>query len=323
MFDHPVVILIPSYNDWPSISILLEKLSQELAILKQAGHILIVNDGSKQVQPSLPEKLSSCMQSIEILHLVRNLGHQRAIAIGLSSLHERTNIEAILVMDADGEDRPEDIGKLLVAHQADPDVIIVAKRKKRRESLLFRIFYRFYQWIFFLAVGAHIDFGNFCLIPTGFLEDLIYNPNLWNHLAASLNRSGLPLLKLAIDRGQRYQGKSKMNFQSFLLHGLSAISVYLEVVALRAMLVFGIISILAFLAIVIVILILIFTDLAIPGWATSAVGLLTIIIFQMLLLSVGVVFVILNRRSHVLMIPALDTARLIKKRELIYGSDKL
>lgn len=319
MFEKDLVILIPSYNDWPSIHILLEKLDFELQRLQQNYQILIVNDGSKQVELKPRENPSTHLQSIEILHLVRNLGHQRAIAIGLASLQDKTAIVGVLVMDADGEDRPEDIVKLLEGHRDNPEMVVVAKRKKRRENLLFRIFYRFYKWVFYLAVGVRIDFGNFCLIPFSLLEDLIYDSNLWNHLAASLHRSRLPLLKLAIDRGQRYQGQSKMNFQSLLLHGLSAISVYLEVLVLRAMLVFGLISFLAFLAIVVVILVLLFTDLAIPGWATSAVGLLTIIIFQMLLLSAGAVFVILNRRSHVLFIPALDTGRFIKKREIIYA----
>lgn len=323
MFEKAIVILIPSYNDWPSIAILLKKLSEELDSLKQSAHIVIVNDGSRYIPLDISQGFSPYIRSLEILHLVKNQGHQRAIAIGLSSLNKQEAIEAIIVMDADGEDRPEDIRSLLEAHQHDRDVILVAKRKKRRESLRFRIFYRLYQWAFALAVGEKIDFGNFCLIPQQFLENLIYDPNLWNHLAASLNRSRLPLRKIAIDRGKRYLGQSQMNFQSLLLHGLSAISVYLEVVALRAMLIFSLIGFLAFLAILVVLLILLFTELAIPGWATSAVGILMIIIFQTLLFTAGAIFVILNRRSHVLMIPALDSQRLIKKRELVYGTNPL
>jgi polyisoprenyl-phosphate glycosyltransferase len=323
MFEKSIVFLIPSYNDWPSIRILISKLNQELERLKQTAHILIVNDGSKQLDLNLTEDFSPYLRSIEVLHLVRNLGHQRAIAIGLAELNARQGVEALIVMDSDGEDRPEDVPKLLEAHQANPEVIVVAKRKKRREKWLFRLFYRLYRGLFWLMVGTEIDFGNFCLIPYVLLEDLIYDPNIWNHLAASLNRSHLALHKLAIDRGQRYQGQSKMNFQALLLHGLSAISVYLEVVVLRSMLVFGLISMLAFAAIIVVILILLFTDLAIPGWATTAIGVLTIIIFQMLLFSAGAIFVILNRRSHVLMIPALDTGRFIKKREIVYGNKDL
>ena len=69
---------------------------------------LIVDDCSTQPLP----KFDGLKNSIQILHLNRNIGHQRAIAIGLSYIQFNLPCEQVLVMDADGEDKPEDVSSL-------------------------------------------------------------------------------------------------------------------------------------------------------------------------------------------------------------------
>ena len=55
----------------------------------------------------------------------------------------------------------------------------------------------------------------------------------WNHLVAAISRSQLDVTKLKSDRGRRFHGKSTMSLQKLISHGLSAVSVYLDVAMIR------------------------------------------------------------------------------------------
>ena len=73
-----------------------------------------------------------------MLRLRRNLGHQRAIAIGLTYIQAQmtTAYEAVVVMDGDGEDAPEDVPRLLARLEAEGGrSIVFAERTRRSESL--------------------------------------------------------------------------------------------------------------------------------------------------------------------------------------------
>jgi glycosyltransferase involved in cell wall biosynthesis len=318
LVDLRISVLVPVYNDWRSFTILLKNLDSALTAMNYSVRVMAINDGSILVPPAHFGYFSPAISRLELVYLVRNLGHQRAIAIGLAALEDDADSDVVIVMDADGEDPPESIVSLLNTHLREPQQIIVATRRKRREGLLFRIFYQLYKQVFSLLTGVSINFGNFCLIPSAALSHLVYDSNLWNHLAAAVNRSNYPLCKIELDRGQRYAGHSQMDFQSLLLHGFSAISVYVDIIALRTLVASIAIGFLSFLGILIVLGIMVFTNLAIPGWATSAVGLLLVIIFQTLFFSAGAVIIILNQRSNALFIPAQDTKKLIRKREIRY-----
>ena len=72
------------------------------------------------------------------------------------------DITHLLIMDSDGEDKPEDITRLLEECKKNGNKIIFAKRKKRKESIIFRTLHFFYKKIFKMLIGKELDFGNFC-----------------------------------------------------------------------------------------------------------------------------------------------------------------
>jgi glycosyltransferase involved in cell wall biosynthesis len=281
--------------------------------------IVVVDDGSTQLAPSdiFDDLECEALQEIELIHLHMNIGHQRAIAVGLSEIHKRHNCDIAIVMDADGEDKPEDIELFIQAYYKNPNRIVVAKRAKRSEDFWFRLFYRLYKVIFRIFVGTDLDYGNFCMIPKVLLGKVVYNPMSWNHLAASISRTGHDVVRLKTDRGTRFHGKSSMKFERFVSHGFSAISVFLDVVMIRILIVSFLIMLLSIIGILIVIWLRLFTDLAIPGWATTAVGVLSIIGLQSLVLSTMASFVVLRSRSEHTMIPAIDTSKYVERIERI------
>lgn len=315
------VLVVPVYEDWESFSQLVREIDASCRPLDVSLHIIAVDDGSTSLPPTLtPGALSHAVSCIECIHLVRNLGHQRAIAVGLLSANQLDTCEAVIVMDADGEDSPADIPQLIAMHHQQPGAIIAAVRGKRTETIWFRTFYWVYQRIFVLLTGSQVVFGNYCLIPRSALRKLAHDSNLWNHVAAAITRSRIPIVPVKLNRAGRYSGRSKMSFVGLVLHGLSAVSVFTDVVFVRLLLFSALTAGFAFLGLVTVVAILLFTNLAIPGWATSAVGVLIIIIFQSIIFSSGAAFFVLSMRSYQLALPTLDAERLVSSREDIYAS---
>jgi polyisoprenyl-phosphate glycosyltransferase len=138
---------------------------------------------------SVPSPASICLLHDDpvveatVLRLAMNLGHRRPIAAGLSRIaKKRDDIDAVVVMDSDGEDRPEDVMRLCAANEGHPDAVTFAGRASRTESYAFRGGYRIYKVLFRPLTGRSINFGNFSLLPMPVVRRLVFMPELWNNL---------------------------------------------------------------------------------------------------------------------------------------------
>jgi hypothetical protein len=95
-----------------------------------------------------------------------------------------------------------------------------------------------------------------------------------------------------------------MSFSSLLLHGLGAIAVFMEIIASR-LLIFSLLMIgISLLAILTLVGIKAFTDLAIPGWTSTVVSAMLIVLLQSFLLSLFTIFLYLSSQSQRKFIPA-------------------
>lgn len=300
-----VVVLIPLRDDWLSAAELLRRLDQALVGQPYRVEILLVDDGSRQEgRPADFPGQFEAIQSIRILRLRRNLGHQRAIAIGIVHIERSIPCDAVLVMDGDGEDTPA--GALELLHAFTGESAIFAKRSRRTESFSFRVLYRLYKLVHYLLTGVKVEVGNFSILPSRYLGTLVVTSELWNHYAAAVIRSGLLMTTIPIPRGYRITGSSKMNFVTLAAHGMSAISVYGDVVGVRVLIasMFG--SLMAAAGIVGVITRRVFTNRAVPGWATYAIGALAIIFIQFATLALGLTFTFLSNRINLSFVPLRD-----------------
>lgn len=292
------IVICPLFNDEPSFSIFIKELEKTLAgNADQNFFLLIVNDGSFK-KPELKSSLP-----LTILHLHKNIGHQKAIAIGLSHAHSQLTFDNIVVMDADGEDRPEDIISLLQAFKQ-KNKTVVAHRASRQNGKRFTWFYTIYRLFFRILTGEKISFGNFMILKKEDVARLVYTNEIWNHLAGAIVKSKIPYSMISIHRGKRYSGESKMNFTSLLLHGLGAIGVFIEIIAIR-LLIFSLVMIgISILAMLVIAGIRFFTDAAIPGWATTAFSSMLIVLLQSGLLSLFTIFLYLSSQSQRQFVPA-------------------
>jgi hypothetical protein len=227
--------------------------------------------------------------------------------------------DAIVVMDADGEDTPEGLGQLLDAYLGNDGVTaIFAERTRRLESLLFRWFYLVYKVLYWALTGVIVRVGNFSVLPSRYLDALGVMPELWNHYAAAVFCSKLPLITVPIPRGPRIAGKSKMNFVALVSHGLSGIAVFADIVGARLLTASLAGAFLAGSGISAVIAIRLFTDWGIPGWATYATGLLTIILVQFMAIAASFTFIVLSSRTNFSFLPVRDYAPFIAEIVDVY-----
>ena len=309
-------ILIPVYNDGESAAQLVSALDSLNREFSFPLDILIVNDGGESCAAYISQPQS--IRQVHEINLAINLGHQRAIAVGLAEISAMDDYQAVIVMDGDGEDQPADVFRLIECHIAQPEAVVVASRETRSEEIKFRLFYRLYQILFRVLTGKRINFGNFMLFPAKVVSSIVFNPSLWNHLAATVLSSNFVIDQLETNRGKRYKGRSKMNFEQLVTHGLSAMSVYLTHMFTRILILLSGMLVATIGAIGVVVCIRFFTDLAIPGWATNLVGMLLIIIFQLILLLLVSAFATLNQRGTTPGIPVTFIRGYIADRNIIY-----
>jgi len=303
-----LIIAIPSFNDWEALHLLLLQADQINLNQNIDLEILVIDDFSTTPIPkSFITQEYQQIKLVSILRLRRNVGHQRAISVGLCYIFDNIDCDWVVVMDGDGEDNPFEIERLLVnSKKTGNNTIIFARRSKRSETKTFKFFYYLYRKIFYFLVGRETNVGNFSLVPKFLLKNIVVVSEIWNHYSSAIYRSRIPYIEVDIPRTRRLAGTPKMNLVSLITHGLSSISVYVDIVGTRLLLliVFLLMFLLACLFIVVVIRLV--TNLAIPGWATYVSGLLLISIVQLALLGTIFCIIILSARNQTNFIPIRD-----------------
>ncbi|MCP4352582.1 MAG: glycosyltransferase [Desulfobacterales bacterium] len=318
-----ILILIPVFNDWESADRLVSEI--DLLHTEDCFSILFVDDASvKPVNISVPDKDFRRISDISVLSLNRNLGHQRAIASGLAYAYHNSDFKAVIVMDSDGEDRPDDIPALIKAfRESDRNKIIFAERIKRSESMQFKIFYQLYLITFRILTGFVDRMGNFSIVPRSLAKRLVTASEIWMHYSSSVRKLQIPYEKVMADRGLRYQGKSKMRLTGLIIHGLQAIAVHREIVAVRLFIFCLVSSLVLVSGMIAVVIIRLMTDLAIPGWATNLAGILTILLGQILSMGLYSILLVLGSRSAMEVVPTRDYKYFIDDCKQVYKNVRI
>ena len=276
MTDSRFAVVMPVYEDQEASTRLFRELFAEYG---DRVFVVAVDDGSIN-QPVHVEAIQSAGLKGVVIRLKRNVGHQRAIAIGINYVADQMpDMGCTIVMDSDGEDTPHSIRQLVDPMQSPNVDVVVAQRKSRVETLRFKAFYVVYKTLFQLLTGRKISFGNFMALKPAALKRLAAMQELWMHVAGCVLTSKLRVQSIPIDRGPRYAGKSKMNFVGLALHGFRALMVFAEDVLVRV----GIIC--AFVAWITIIASLVAIGLklagfATPGWFSVALGILLLMFLQ-------------------------------------------
>ena len=321
--EDKLIVLVPVFNDWEAVALLLPALDRELITNGLNAEVVLVDDASLiPAPPILAQGPFAAIKSVDILVLRRNLGHQRAIAVGLAFIEANRPCRAVVVMDGDGEDEPADVPRLVRACEAaENHKVIFAERTRRSESVTFKVFYHLYRLLHLVLTGVRVRAGNFSVVPAAALRRLVVVSDLWNHYAAAVYKSQLPFGLLPTRRGKRLTGRSHMNLVALVVHGLSAMAVFGDRIGVRLLITVGIAIVLMGGLLLTVVGVRLLTPLAIPGWATYTTGLLVLMLAQMLLVALVFAFVILAARDTASVLPNRDYIHFVSRVERVYGGD--
>ena len=237
-------ILIPVFNDWESLLSLLNNI--HTLKINNIAHIkvLIVDDCSTEI---LNKKIEfDSFKDIEIIKNLKNIGHGKSIAYGINYISKKNDFDYLIVMDGDGEDRPEEVKELILKSIDLPSLTITANRIKRSESAFFKLSYLLHKILTLVLTGYSIKFGNFMCIPKQDLNLIVSNKNLSVSFSGTIakfirNKTFIPSI-----RGVRYFGPTKMSFLKLIRHSLLIISTFRKEAALRLSLIFLIYATLIF-----------------------------------------------------------------------------
>ena len=228
-----IKIIIPVYNDWQSVSKLLDEINNLSISPGFKISVIIVNDASNHDRQNEDKNLEN-IHSIKILNIKINQGHARCIATGLKYIYEKEEFDYVIPMDGDGEDRPEEISDFLNRIKEVNEKPIVGERIKRSENLLFKICYQLHKLITFTFTGKTIKFGNYSCLPKTTVEKMINEKATWNSFSGALKKVENNLISIPSTRGNRYFGPSKMSFYNLVKHSLSIISVFRKTFLIRS-----------------------------------------------------------------------------------------
>tara|TARA_B110000196_G_scaffold139415_1_gene120824 strand:+ start:613 stop:1422 length:810 start_codon:yes stop_codon:yes gene_type:complete len=228
-----ICFVIPTYNDETSLKKLIDNISKELKNFTL--HFVIIDDCSVDDYKTL----DTC-HKLDLINLKKNQGSQKAISIGLKYLKDKEiDFDYLIIMDSDGEDKPNDL-KLLIeeAQRKNNNFIIFASRKKRMEIFTFKFLYFSYKLIFKILTGNKINFGNYSCVPKKFLNDMVKNPFIDLHYSAAIIKSKLYYSTILCNKGLRYAGDSKMSFSNLFIHGLKSLSIFFKEIFIRFLIFF-------------------------------------------------------------------------------------
>ncbi len=228
-----IIIITPVYNDWESFTKLINEINKVVINFKDISFKLIaVNDGSQEKISSISVPI--CFEIIEILNMRINQGHAICLANGIKYALKNFQFDNLILMDADGEDRPEEIFDLINKARKLKDISVVAKRVKRSEGPIFTIFYSIHKILTFLFTGKLMNFGNYSIITKKDAEIIIKDPTIVYNFSGTVKNNITKLGNINCIRGKRYYGPSKMPLFKLIVHSFSIIAVFKMNVFIRS-----------------------------------------------------------------------------------------
>lgn len=226
-------VLIPIYNDWESATKLIKNICLVISEINNFEfHIILINDASTISVPDI--KIAKKIKSLKVINMKKNQGHARCIAFGIRYLAKNNDFDYTIIMDGDGEDRPEEIEMLIKKIILDQGTSVVAKRIKRSEGIFFQLLYQMHKVITLFFTGKNINFGNYSCLTKDDIVNLSNKESLWSSFSGTLKKNIFKLNTINSIRGKRYFGPSKMSLFKLLIHSLSIIAVFKRTVFIRS-----------------------------------------------------------------------------------------
>jgi glycosyltransferase involved in cell wall biosynthesis len=182
--------------------------------------IVLVDDGSPDESGRIMESIASSDDRVVAVFLSRNFGQHAAILAGLAEARG----EAIVVIDCDLQDRPEEIPRLC-AKRSEGFEVVIARRRQRKDSLFKRATSRLWFAVLNRLSDVTIDpaAGSFSLLTRNVADELLKMPNRRSHFQLILRWLGFRQTYVDVEHGPRFEGRSSYSLGKLVTHALSGV----------------------------------------------------------------------------------------------------
>ncbi|MEM7716945.1 MAG: glycosyltransferase family 2 protein [Cyanobacteria bacterium P01_A01_bin.68] len=203
-------IIIPIYNEEENIPELYRRLENVIKQLNGEAELIFIDDGSRDNSLKLIRQIYERDYRFNYISLARNFGHQIAVTAGLNNVRG----QAVIVMDADLQDPPELILKMIEKWRQGYQVVYAQRLSRKKESILKRFTaYAFYRILRRLAdVNIPPDTGDFCLMDREIVDILNAMPERNRYIRGLRAWVGFRQTAIEFERDPRFAGKVKYSF---------------------------------------------------------------------------------------------------------------
>lgn len=200
-------VIVPLYNEELVINQSYKRLKEVMDSTNESYEIVFVNDGSKDRTREIAEEICSRDENIKLINFSRNFGHQAAITAGM----DLALGDAIIVIDADLQDPPEVMLRMVEKWKEGYEVVY-GKRLKREGETFFkkftaRVYYRLLRSM--TTVDVPVDAGDFRLIDRKVCNTLIALPERNRYVRGLVSWVGYKQTYVEFIRQERFAGETK------------------------------------------------------------------------------------------------------------------
>jgi dolichol-phosphate mannosyltransferase len=205
-----ISVVLPSYNERENLAVLVPEILKVLAELDRDYEVLVVDDGSTDGTRTFIRTFG--VPEVRCLRLRRNSGKSAAVGIGLS----HADGDVIVVMDADGQDDPREIPRLLEALDASFD-LVTGRRATRHDRFVKRHTSRLYNVVTRMVTGVEgRDFNSgFKVMTAEVARNLHLYGELHRYIPVLAAWQGFAVTEVDVNHRERFSGSSKFGLVRF------------------------------------------------------------------------------------------------------------
>ena len=215
-----ISLVVPAYNEEEVLEAFHREVSEEIDRLPDDFEFVFVDDGSRDQTASIMRQLSARDPRVRAVILSRNFGHEAAIEAGLRAARG----DAVIVMDADLQDGPEIIPRLIGAWREGADVVYAVRKGRKEGHLLRAAFSGFYGLASrVMSIDLPRDAGPFSLMDRQVVDVINDLPEKGRYFPGLRAFAGFRQVPVEAERRERAAGETKYSLVKRTLGGTNAI----------------------------------------------------------------------------------------------------
>lgn len=207
-------VVVPLYNEAESVEPLHEEISRVIAGLRRPCEILYVDDGSTDGSFRVLERVFRRDARVRVIQFRKNSGKSEALAAGF----EAARGEVVVTLDADLQDDPAEIPKLVARLGEGFDLVSGWKQKRRDPMLTKRLPSRFFNCVTAWMTGVHLhDFNcGLKIYRREVVKSIQVYGELHRYIPAVAHWAGFSVTEIPVHHRPRRYGKTKFGASRFI-----------------------------------------------------------------------------------------------------------